>query len=82
MNCKEAAELMSRAMEMRLPWRKRVALRLHLLVCDACTRAARHLRFLRLAARRFGSDDSAVTSAYRLSPEAKRHIANSLGSAR
>jgi hypothetical protein len=36
-----------------MPLRQRVAVRLHLLFCEACTRFVRQLRFLRAAMRRY-----------------------------
>jgi hypothetical protein len=34
-------------MDRRLSLGEKIALRLHLFVCDACTRLTRHVRFLR-----------------------------------
>ena len=51
-DCKHAARLMSRAMDDRLPLWDRVRLRLHLLICDACTNARRQMRLLRRAVER------------------------------
>ena len=36
----------------RLPWTQRVALRLHLAICDACTSFSRQVGLLRAAVRR------------------------------
>jgi hypothetical protein len=51
-DCKHAARLISRGMDERLPWGQRVALRLHLLICDACTHFNRQMRLLRRAVER------------------------------
>jgi hypothetical protein len=51
-DCKHAARLISRGLDERLLWRQRVALRLHLLICDACTNFNRQMRLLRQAMRR------------------------------
>ena len=50
--CREATKLMSEAMDRRLPLGRRIALRLHLLVCDACSNARRQFDLLRRAVRR------------------------------
>ena len=50
--CKEAAQIISRGMDESLPWPQRVALRLHLALCDACTNFSRNMRMLREAIRR------------------------------
>jgi len=52
MDCKHAAQLISRGMDESLPWPQRVALRLHLAICDACTNFSRNARLLREAIRR------------------------------
>ena len=52
MKCREAAQLISRGMDERLPWSRRFALRLHLALCDACTNFSRQVRLLRAAVSR------------------------------
>ena len=49
LNCREASQLMSQAMDRRLGWRERVGLRLHLLLCSGCRAARRQLSFIRSA---------------------------------
>ena len=44
-------------MDRRLAFSERIALRLHLFVCDACTRLTGHLRFLRRALRSYPRPD-------------------------
>ena len=36
LGCKEAARLLSERRDHRLPWRTRIALRFHLLICKMC----------------------------------------------
>jgi hypothetical protein len=50
--CKEASRLMSRAMDERLPLWQRLALALHLAICDACRSARRQMRLLSVAVAR------------------------------
>jgi len=52
MKCREAAQLISRGMDQRLPWWQRASLRFHLAICDACTNFSRQVRLLRAAVRR------------------------------
>lgn len=73
LSCKEVSILLSRACDQRLPWRVRLAVRLHLLYCRGCTRLGKQLRFLRTAGRRF-SDQLDSTSQQRLPEEARRRI--------
>ncbi|MFL6652463.1 MAG: zf-HC2 domain-containing protein, partial [Sulfurifustaceae bacterium] len=51
LTCREASKLVSQSFERRLPWHSRVALRLHLLACAACTQFKRQAEFIRRAAR-------------------------------
>ena len=74
MDCKHVSWLVSQAQERRLPWRQRLALRLHLWMCAGCNRFARQLVLLREAVRHLGrrlEDDTAVV----LPPEARDRIA-------
>lgn len=48
-SCKDASRLLSQAMDTRLPLGSRVRLRLHLLICDACTNFSKQLALLRRA---------------------------------
>lgn len=78
LTCKEASELVSQSYDRRLSWGERLGLRLHLAICSACTRFARQLRFLRAAARVFGTAGAELGATERLPPEAKQRIADSL----
>ena len=60
LTCKEATELVSQRLDRRLSLWERVKLRLHLLICDACTNFVRQSAFIRRAVRRLaGHDDIA-----------------------
>ena len=50
--CKEATELASRTMDLKLPLSARLALKLHHLVCEHCARYARQLHQIRNLLRR------------------------------
>ena len=53
LSCKEATRRLSQAQDRPLSLGQRVKLRLHLLVCTACTRFARQLAFMRTALSRY-----------------------------
>jgi hypothetical protein len=57
--CAKAARLISAAQDRPLSLTERVALRLHLAICDGCTQYDRQVRFLRRAMGRWAnySDD-------------------------
>ncbi len=66
LTCKEVSQdLASDALE-RASWRRRVAVRLHLMMCDGCRRFAREIAELGSATRRLagtvepGTDDDAL----------------------
>jgi len=55
LKCKDAARLISRGLDGRLPVGRRLLLRFHLFWCDACRDFARQAMFLREAMRRYRS---------------------------
>ena len=52
LDCKHAARLLSQSMDRELPLGERLRLRLHLLICDACSNFGRQLKLLRRAVAR------------------------------
>ena len=54
-SCKDASRLISQMQDGDIPFRQRARIRLHLLLCDACTRFEKQVRFLRAALRQYGS---------------------------
>ena len=55
-SCKDASRLISQMQDGQLPFGRRMAVRLHLLFCDACTVFLRQLRFLRATMQRYTRD--------------------------
>lgn len=51
--CREVTALALRAEDQALPWRERLAMRLHLMVCKACPRFAAQLALMRSASARW-----------------------------
>ena len=49
LTCKEAARLVSQGLDRRLGLAERLALRLHLLICDGCSNFSKQVAFLRKA---------------------------------
>lgn len=77
MTCREASRLVSESHDRPLRLGERFGMRLHLLICAACARFERHLRFLRRA----GAHDAETRHApgtVRLSSTARRRIADAL----
>jgi hypothetical protein len=52
LSCKQAAQLVSQGADRRLGFFERVALRVHLAICDGCTNFSRQVAFLRKAMKR------------------------------
>lgn len=46
LSCREASRLVSEGLDHKLPWAKRVSLRLHLLMCRGCARFRRQIEGL------------------------------------
>ena len=55
--CQQASRLLSQGQDEPLPWPKRMRLRLHLLVCSACTNVSRQFAVLRLAMKNWRERD-------------------------
>lgn len=72
--CKETSVLASRAMDERLPFGERVAMQVHLAICENCARFARQLHDMR----RLFRAETAIDEAAGLSDEARRRIAAGL----
>jgi hypothetical protein len=49
LNCRQVTRLVSQAMDAKLPWHQRLAIRIHLLYCIWCRRYAAQIQFLRKA---------------------------------
>ena len=73
--CKEVSHLTSQAMDESLPWRKRLGLRMHLLMCIWCRRNAEQLQLMRVLTR---SQTVSQNEQARLSSDARKQIAESL----
>lgn len=57
LSCKEASRLISERMDRRLSLSERIGLRLHVGICDACTRFTSQVQFLRRALKAFPGPD-------------------------
>jgi hypothetical protein len=78
LSCKETALLVSQSCDRRLSWRERLAVRLHLVFCDACTHFRRQMDFLRDVVRRHTQEREEVENEVRLPPSARERIARAL----
>lgn len=78
LNCEETSKLVSQGLDRKLPWRKRMAVRFHLLMCFACSAYKRQLTGLESAIRKVcgGRRDSAKVAdeSLHLSDEARQRI--------
>jgi hypothetical protein len=57
LSCKEAARLASQGLDRRLGFGERIMLRVHLGICDGCTRFTGQIRFLRKAVQQLGNKE-------------------------
>ena len=51
LSCKEVSQLVSQSLDRPLPIGKRIAVRMHLMICTLCRRYQRQLHFLQQATR-------------------------------
>lgn len=57
LSCKDASRLMSEGLDRDLDLSQRTGLRLHLLICSACSRVKTQLAFLHRMAPQYPGDD-------------------------
>jgi len=76
LNCKQASELMSLAMDTQLSFGKKMSLKLHVMMCHGCSNFMSQISFLRKAGRHSGTYSH--HEPMRLSDEAKKRIQNAL----
>lgn len=77
LNCHDISKLISRSLDERLPWRQRLAIRVHLLYCKWCRRFAAQARTLRAVTAQY-ADRLAATFEDRLTPEQRAQILQNL----
>jgi len=56
LSCKESARLLSQGLDRDLAFGERIALRVHLAICNGCRNADAQFRFLRLAVKQLSRD--------------------------
>jgi putative zinc finger protein len=54
LSCKDVTRLVSQGLDRRLAFGERIAVRVHLLICEGCSNFTRQVRFLRRAVTRLG----------------------------
>jgi hypothetical protein len=83
-HCKQVAPLMSEALDHELPWRVRIKIRLHQVVCLACVRYEEQLRLLNETARRLATEleEHQPSSTARLSDDARERLKRALSGKR
>lgn len=79
LTCKHASQLISQSLDRRLSWWERINLRLHLTLCDVCTRFQSQLQQLRIAVKRL-SKGIEQDETIKLPADAKQRISNALES--
>ena len=77
-SCRDVTQKASQAMDVSLPLRQRMAIRIHLLMCRYCARLLRQWTALRKAGRAEDMDLPTKTIPEKLSEEAKTRIKEKL----
>lgn len=79
LKCKQASQLVSRALDEKLSMRELIGLKFHLLICKYCSRFSQQLNTLNVAISNIGKTIEGDTS-ITLPTETKNRIAQSLES--
>lgn len=53
LNCKQASELLSQALDRKMTLRESISLRLHLLICHGCSNFSKQMTVMREACRSY-----------------------------
>jgi len=80
-SCEKAVGLISQSLDMKLPWRKRIALAVHTWICSQCRRYREQLRIVRQIARTSDAEIASLEgpgSSVSLTPEARERIKKAL----
>jgi hypothetical protein len=72
-NCKETSVLVTQSMDRRLSWGERLGMRIHLTVCENCSRFVKQMRLIREL---LGKEDQEMQPG--LSDESRERIARKL----
>ena len=56
LSCKETTRLLSQGEDRKLGFGERVAMRVHLVICNGCRNVDQQFRFLRLAVKKLAQD--------------------------
>ena len=75
-HCRDVSRLQSDALDRTLPFRQRLGMRLHLLICKWCRRYGQHLSFLRAAGRKCAAEEHLPSQ--KLSSNARERIRQAL----
>lgn len=80
LTCREVARLISESLDEELPFRQRLSMRLHLLMCSLCSRFRRQMLFVRQAVHAFAeaAERNELPAHVRLSPAARERIQRAL----
>ncbi len=82
LSCKEAIRLASEALDRRLPFRARLGLRMHLLMCTGCRSASRQMKALdSLIGARFAREPDARSASAPADPAARGRVRQAIHSA-
>lgn len=81
LSCKQASQLISQSLDRKLSLRERIGVRLHLLICDVCTRFGKQLKLMRLYVQRM-REQTEQDETLQIPADAKARIANAIESRR
>jgi hypothetical protein len=77
LTCKQASHLVSERHDRKLSWRERIALRIHLWICNNCLRFEKQIKYIQQAVRS-GQQDGNLPTEKPLPPESMERIRKAL----
>jgi predicted anti-sigma-YlaC factor YlaD len=77
LDCKQASQIISQSLDRPLTLRERLALKLHLLICEYCRQFSQHMQTLRVAIKQMTSSIES-NSTIEMPSAAKKRIADTV----
>ncbi|TCV85168.1 zf-HC2 domain-containing protein [Sulfurirhabdus autotrophica] len=79
LTCKDASKLLSQSFDRNLTLTEKISMKLHLLICNACSKVDQQLAFLHKAGKKLASEPEDIPSSQPgLTPEAQERILEEL----
>ncbi len=74
LTCEDTSPLISESMDHRVPFLKRMRLKIHLAMCEVCMYYKKQLETIRILAQNLGREDTGLSPDVELKPDTKEKL--------